>query len=120
MEEGDLLKQPELSKTLEKIANEGPDYFYNSDFTNELVKELQEDGSTLTVEDFQTYEVKIREVIVTDYGNLKVHGIPLPGGGPITALILNILDGKILTEPLWYCTMITVAVFLAYRLQYYC
>ena len=93
--EGDLLKQVELSKTLEMIASEGPDYFYNSDFTNELVKELQEDRSVITVEDFQSYEVKIREVVVTSYDEYTMHGTALPGGGAVMALIFNILDGMI-------------------------
>ena len=87
------MKQTELSKTLEKVASDGPDYFYNSTFTAEIIKELQSDGSVLTVEDFQTYEVKEREVVITNYDDLTIHGTALPGGGAVIGLIFNILDG---------------------------
>ncbi len=94
LKEGEVLKQVELSKTLEMIASEGPDYFYNSNFTEEIVKELQDDGSVLSVEDFKSYQVKIREVVITDYDGYTIHGTALPGGGALMALIFNILDGN--------------------------
>lgn len=90
---GDILKQPELSNTLEMIAKNGPDYFYNSKFTSEMVKELQNEGSLLTDEDFQLYSIKMRKTITTNYSRLKLHGVPLPCGGPVLGLIFNILDG---------------------------
>ncbi len=94
LEEGDILRQTNLSITLEGVARDGPDYFYDSDFTDEIVEELQNDGSALTVEDFQTYEVKTREVVVTKYDDLSIHGTALPGGGAVLGLIFNILDGN--------------------------
>ena len=95
LKEGDTLKQLELSETLENIASEGPDYFYNSSFTNEILKDLQSHGSVLTVEDFQNYKVKIREVVLSNYSDLNIHGTALPGGGAVLGLIMNILDGKL-------------------------
>ena len=91
--EGDILRQTKLADTLENIARDGPSYFYNSTFTDEIVKELRDDESELTVEDFQSYEVKIREVVTTSYNNFTIHGTALPGGGAVMGLIFNILDG---------------------------
>ena len=90
---GDILKQPELANTLENIAMNGSDYFYNSSFTEEMVHELQQNGSILTVEDFNTYTAIIRKTLVSHYDGMEVHGVPPPAGGAVLGLILNILDG---------------------------
>ena len=93
--EGDVLKQPELADTLTMIAQQGEQYFYNSDFTEEMVTELRtQHNSILTVEDFNNYEVKEREVLVSEYDGMEMHSAPPPSGGAILALIMNIMDGK--------------------------
>ena len=94
MKEGDILKNTELAQTLELLASNGPDYFYNSTFTEDMVKELQEDyDCILTVEDFQSYTAEVKEATVSEYGDLKIHGVPPPASGPVLALIMNILTG---------------------------
>lgn len=93
--EGERLKQPELAATLRNIAEQGEQYFYNSTFTEEMVTELvSQHNSILTVEDFNSYEVKVREVLVSEYGGMEVHNAPPPAGGTILGLIMNIIDGK--------------------------
>jgi gamma-glutamyltranspeptidase len=47
-EVGDIIKRPILADTLEKLAN-SPDpvqLFYNSEMTDEMVREIQENGKT--------------------------------------------------------------------------
>lgn len=95
LQEGDILRQPELANTLQSIADLGPDYFYNSDFTAEMVDELQSEyGSILTVEDFNSYEVVIRDALLSEYEGLQVHTFPPPASGAVLALVLNILQSK--------------------------
>ena len=92
--EGSTLKQPELAKALRAIADEGPEYFYNSNFTKKLVKDLREQyNSILTFEDFRTYTVVTRPVLMTHFDNdMTIHSFPPPASGAMLALILNILD----------------------------
>ena len=92
--EGSILKQPELATTLRAIADEGPEYFYNSNFTKKLVKDLREQyNSILTFEDFRTYTAVTRPVLMTHFDNyLTIHSFPPPASGAMLALILNILD----------------------------
>ena len=94
MKTGDILKQTELADTLEKVAEQGIDYFYNSNFTEKMVEELQRDwDSIITVEDFRNYTTVVRDVVRARYKGFEVLGMPPPSaGGPVLGLILNILD----------------------------
>ena len=93
LKEGEIMKMTELALTLANIADQGSQYFYNSSFTKEMVTELQDYGSVLTVKDFSDYSVTERKPLVSDYQDLQLIGVPPPGGGAMLALILNILEG---------------------------
>ena len=94
LNEGSILKQPELAATLRAIADEGPEYFYNSNFTKKLVKDLREQyNSILTFEDFRKYTTVNRPVLISHFDNdMTIHSFPPPASGAVLALILNILD----------------------------
>ena len=98
LNEGDRLCQIQLAGTLEAIAEHGIGYFYDSSFTEEMVKELQQDyGSILTVEDFQKYSSVERPVVTAKFKNHTMLSIPPPACGATLGLILNMLDaGKII------------------------
>ena len=90
---GELIKQPELANTLKIIANKGHDGFYNSDFTEKIVKETNTDGSIWSVKDFSEYEVVERQPIKISFENAEVTLAPPPSsGGTTIATILNILS----------------------------
>ena len=92
--EGDTLYQLQLADTLEAIAEQGTDYFYNSNFTVEMVKELQQNyGSILTVEDFQRYTAIERQVVPAQFKDHIMLSMPPPASGAILGLLLNTLDG---------------------------
>lgn len=94
LKEGDVMKMTDLALTLENVADQGSQYFYNNSFTNKMVMELQQDyGSVLTVKDFSDYLVTERKPLVSDYNDLQLIGVPPPGGGALLALVLNILEG---------------------------
>ena len=100
LQEGDMLKQPQLADTLHQIAEQGISYFYNSSFTKMMVKELQRDyGSIITLEDFQNYSSVERTVATAKYKRQGMVGVSPPAGGAVLGLILNILDGE---EWVWY------------------
>ena len=97
LEEGDTLRQPDLARTLRNIAERTPDqveeYFYNSEFTDELVKEVNQYGGIFKREDLMNYEVNEYPALTEDFDELKVLGTRAPSSGVIFNFVLNILKG---------------------------
>lgn len=61
MKPGSVFKQPELAKTLERIANKGAEDFYRGDTARLLVAQMQRDGGLITQQDLNDYRVKWRQ-----------------------------------------------------------
>jgi gamma-glutamyltranspeptidase/glutathione hydrolase len=90
---GDVFKQPELARTLQRIASK-PDDFYHGALARELAVSLQKGGSLITIDDLAHYEVKEREAVRGTYRGYEIIGAPPPSSGGITLIeILNILEG---------------------------
>ena len=90
---GEVFKQPELAKTLERIA-ENPDDFYHGELARELAADIQKGGGLVTAQDLAQYEVKERLPIRGSYRGYDIISAPPPSSGGV-ALIesLNILEG---------------------------
>ncbi len=90
---GDTFRQPELAKTLERIAAD-PASFYKGDLAREIVNALRKGGSKITEADLANYEVKEREPVRGTYRGLEVISAPPPSSGGIALVqMLNILEG---------------------------
>lgn len=90
---GEMFKQPELAKTLERIAA-NPDDFYHGTLASELAAAMQKGGGLITTEDLAAYEVKERQPIRGTYRGYEIISAPPPSAGGV-ALVesLNILEG---------------------------
>ena len=92
-EVGQLIKQPELAKTLEIIASNGHDGFYSSFFTQKMIDEARQDGSIWLTDDFKNYSVVEREPIKVNFLGAQLTTAPPPSsGGTTIATILNIIS----------------------------
>ena len=90
---GEILKQPELARTLERIAK-SPDDFYHGALARELALAIQKGGGLITADDLAHYEVKEREPIRGTYRGYDIISAPPPSSGGIALVeILNILEG---------------------------
>jgi gamma-glutamyltranspeptidase/glutathione hydrolase len=90
---GEILKQPELARTLERIAK-NPDDFYHGAMARELALAIQKGGGLITADDLAHYEVKEREPIRGTYRGYYIISAPPPSSGGIALVeILNILEG---------------------------
>ena len=90
---GEVLKQPELARTLERIAK-NPDDFYHGALARELAAAIQKGGGLVTAADLAAYEVKEREPVRGTYRGYDIIGAPPPSsGGTALIEILNILEG---------------------------
>jgi gamma-glutamyltranspeptidase/glutathione hydrolase len=91
--QGDRLKQPELARTLERIAAD-PDDFYHGQIARQLADFIQAGGGLITTEDLAHYEVKDRAPVQGSYRGLDIISAPPPSSGGIALVeILNILEG---------------------------
>ena len=90
---GEVFRQPELAKTLERIA-ENPDDFYRGSLARALAAAMQKGGGLITAEDLAAYEVKERQPIRGTYRGYDIISAPPPSAGGV-ALVesLNILEG---------------------------
>jgi gamma-glutamyltranspeptidase/glutathione hydrolase len=91
---GDIFKQPDLARTLERIANEGPAGFYEGETAELIEKEMKANGGLITREDLKNYQAKQRAPIRGTYRGYEIIGMPPPSSGGISVqLMLNILEG---------------------------
>ena len=90
---GELFKQPELARTLERLAKD-PDEFYHGAMARELAAAIHKGGGLVTAADLAAYEVKEREPIRGSYRGYDIIGAPPPSSGGVALVeILNILEG---------------------------
>ncbi|XP_069703106.1 scoloptoxin SSD14-like isoform X2 [Periplaneta americana] len=91
--EGDKFKRLKLADTLEIIRDGGASVLYNGTLTDRFVKDIQDLGGIITIEDMNEYRVKWSEPIeATLTNNIKMYTVPPPGSGALLALALNILE----------------------------
>jgi gamma-glutamyltranspeptidase/glutathione hydrolase len=90
---GELLQQPDLAHTLERIAK-NPDDFYHGAMARELAAAIHKGGGLITAADLAAYEVKEREPIRGSYRGYDIISAPPPSSGGVALVeILNILEG---------------------------
>jgi gamma-glutamyltranspeptidase/glutathione hydrolase len=90
---GEVFRQPELARTLERIAAK-PDDFYHGALARELAAAMQKGGGLITADDLARYEVKEREPVRGTYRGYEVISAPPPSsGGAVLIETLNILEG---------------------------
>jgi len=90
---GETFRQPELARTLERIAA-NPDDFYHGALARELAASVQKGGGLITADDLVHYEVKEREPVKGTYRGYEVISAPPPSSGGVALIeMLNILEG---------------------------
>ncbi|HBI9712190.1 TPA: gamma-glutamyltransferase [Escherichia coli] len=89
LKKGDKLVQANLAKSLEMIAENGPDEFYKGTIAEQIAQEMQKNGGLISKEDLAVE----RTPISGDYRGYQVYSMPPPSSGGIHIVqILNILE----------------------------
>jgi gamma-glutamyltranspeptidase/glutathione hydrolase len=81
---GEILKQADLARTLERIADKGRAGFYEGETAQQLVRSVRAAGGLWTEVDLQRYEVVERAPLVTKFRDLRIISAPPPSAGGIT------------------------------------
>ena len=98
-EEGEVLRQPDLANTLERIMLNGHDGFYRGETARLIAEEMRRGGGWITEEDLARYEAKERSPVRGTYRGCDIISMPPPSsGGTVLIEMLNILEGFELEE----------------------
>lgn len=92
-EEGDIIKNPDLAKSLKLIAAKGKDGFYRGEVAEKIVAAVQKDGGVLSLEDLAGYAVSFRKAVSGSYRGYEiVSAPPVSSGGTHIIELLNIME----------------------------
>ncbi len=89
---GDEFKNPALAHSLREVAEHGRDAYYNGPMTEIMVKFLQAQGGTHTLEDFKDFQPEWVEPVSTTYRGWTVYELPPNGQGIAALSMLNIME----------------------------
>ena len=95
---GDVIRQPELGKTLRAIAKDGRDAFYKGAIAEDMVETLRGIGGLHTLDDFEGHTTETTSPIGTIYKGHDVWQCPPNGPGITMLVMLNILSRFDLTK----------------------
>src|SRR5471032_79596 len=91
---GETLAQPELAQTLERIAKNGPNEFYEGDTAKRFAGEMAKHGGIISLADLKSYAAIERTPLQGTYKNYTIITSPPSSSGGIALLeMLGILEG---------------------------
>ena len=91
---GETLKQSDLARTLQRIADQGPAGFYDGETAALIEKEMKANSGLIMREDLKNYKAKERAPVKGTYRGYEVIGMPPPSSGGIGVIeMLNVLEG---------------------------
>ena len=90
---GGRITRKRYANTLEKIAVEGPDAFYEGPMAEFMIAALQKTNGTMTMQDLKNFTVAIRKPIEIEYRGYKLHSCDAPSSGPVVLAVMKIVEG---------------------------
>ncbi|XP_078279082.1 glutathione hydrolase 1 proenzyme-like isoform X2 [Rhinoraja longicauda] len=93
LNENDLIYFPQLADTLQMIADEGPDTFYDGVIAEDIVQSVSQSGGMISRRDLMQYKAREETALNVTLGDYTLYVPGAPSGGPVLALILKILEG---------------------------
>ncbi|MGH7305732.1 MAG: gamma-glutamyltransferase [Candidatus Rokuibacteriota bacterium] len=92
MEEGDRPTYPDLARSLELIARDGPSAFYRGEIAQAIHEAMASHGGLITRDDLAAYAVRVGAPLTGTYRGLELAFAPGATGGVTALEILNILE----------------------------
>jgi gamma-glutamyltranspeptidase/glutathione hydrolase len=116
---GERLVQRDYARTLERIAEGGPDEFYAGETAERMAADFQANGGLLTLDDLRAFRADVGDPLRATFRDLAVLTEPAPTVGPVTVEILNVIEGWDLRSLGWntpaYLDRLARAMHLAFR-----
>jgi gamma-glutamyltranspeptidase / glutathione hydrolase len=81
--EGAVLRQPELARVLERIAQQADAGFYAGETARALVAAVKPQGGLMSLDDLAKYRAVVREPLRFEYRGLRIETMPPPSAGGV-------------------------------------
>jgi gamma-glutamyltranspeptidase / glutathione hydrolase len=92
--EGEVLRQPDLAATLERLQKKGAREFYEGETARLIVEDMQKHRGLIALDDLREYSPKERVPLRGNYRGYEIIVMPPPSaGGAVLLEMLNILEG---------------------------
>ncbi|HEY2014034.1 MAG TPA: gamma-glutamyltransferase [Bryobacteraceae bacterium] len=93
-EAGEVFVQPDLGRTLDRIARLGAKDFYEGETASMLAKDMKEHGGLITLDDLKKYTAIERQPMTGSYRGYTIVTSPPPSSGGVGILqMLGVLEG---------------------------
>ncbi|XP_068268555.1 LOW QUALITY PROTEIN: glutathione hydrolase 5 proenzyme [Nyctibius grandis] len=93
LKHGETFRWPALQKTLRAVAENGATAFYEGQIGKALVDDIRKAGSSISLEDLQTYKAEVSSALnITLNNHTTVFSPGPPMGGAVLLFILKILE----------------------------
>lgn len=90
---GTLIKNPELADTMELVAKNGVDWFYNGPIAEEFAAAAQKYGGVIEAEDLKYTTATFRKPVRGTYRGYEIISMPPPSSGGVHLIqMLNVLE----------------------------
>ena len=89
---GDIVKLPELAKSLRIISEGGAEAFYKGEIASAMTNFIQSEGGWLCMEDLANHKSEWVKPISTNYRGYEIWECPPNGAGIIALMALNIVE----------------------------
>ncbi len=90
---GETFRQPELARTLKRIADKGPDAFYKGRIARQIADDMRGNGGNITLKDLAGYRAKMRRPVRGTYRGYEIVSMgPPSSGGVILVEMLNMVE----------------------------
>jgi gamma-glutamyltranspeptidase/glutathione hydrolase len=89
---GDVIRNPDMAATLERIAADGAGVFYEGAIAQTIASDMAANGGLISADDLAKCGPEDTAPLWTEYRGLRVSSSPPPGGGIMVLQMLNILE----------------------------
>ncbi|PYM63898.1 MAG: gamma-glutamyltransferase [Candidatus Rokuibacteriota bacterium] len=90
---GELLRQPDLARSLARVAEDGADAFYRGELAARIVRHVEAGGGFLTTDDLAGHVARWQAPLCATYRDATVYQTPPPTQGLTLLQALNLVEG---------------------------
>ena len=80
-QEGERMVQPDLARTLRRLASEGPEDFYTGEIARRMIDDLHGHGGLVTADDLRRFTADLGTPVEGEYRGHRVFTAPPPTSG---------------------------------------